>query len=356
MDIPAYKKIAHDFLGEITDSKNGNKTSLPFIIHQIPQSPLVAVNDTFQVMVIGGTVCKSALVVKNQQGLTIRSQIEITQPVFNTEDDFLEFVAKYSDKSVTILAINFAYPLKPIFENGKLDGILLSGTKEHAFSGLHGKKVGETIEKYVQNKLRRSIRVTLVNDTITLLLSGLTKYPWNQLSAGIVGTGLNFAIFLNQHTLVNLESASFNKFTPNKSSLAIDKNSLNPNSALFEKESSGGYLYQHFNIRAKSEKDNFRNISSTEELGSMARSSNPAGQLARDVLEHSAALVACQIAGITQFYEKNMTFVMEGSLFWKGYQYKNTVEKYVKLLIPEYSVKFAKIHNSGILGAARLVS
>ena len=51
-----------------------------------------------------------------------------------------------------------------------------------------------------------------------------------------------------------------------------------------------------------------------------------------------------------------MTFVMEGSLFWKGYKYKETVEQTVKQLLPEYCIKFIRLENSDILGGAKLLS
>ena len=51
-----------------------------------------------------------------------------------------------------------------------------------------------------------------------------------------------------------------------------------------------------------------------------------------------------------------MIFVMEGSVFWKGKNYKKTAEKTIKKLIPEYNVKFIEIENSAILGSAKLIS
>ena len=154
---------------------------------------------------------------------------------------FLNFIEKALRPDITYLALNFAYPMSPVSRDGYLDGNLIMGTKEHSFEGLVGKNIGETIEKYIFDTLKRKIHVAIANDTVCLLLSGLTQYRWNGLVGGIVGTGLNFAIFLDEATIVNLEAANFDKFEQSPEGKLIDQASARPNSALFEKETSGGY-------------------------------------------------------------------------------------------------------------------
>ena len=70
---------------------------------------------------------------------------------------------------------------------------------------------------------------------------------------------------------------------------------------------------------------------------------------------HSAALMACQIAGITLFQKRNLTFIMEGSLFWEEI-YRQEVEQFLPELVSSYKVSFDKIADSTIVGAAKLVS
>lgn len=101
----------------------------------------------------------------------------------------------------------------------------------------------------------------------------------------------------------------------------------------------------------------FSPINSTEELNQLSFKKNPIiSSLAKDLIKRSAQLVACQVAGITLFKKQDMVFIMEGSLFWKGNNYKQTVIETVKQLVPEYKVDFVEIKNSAILGAAKLVS
>lgn len=349
-------QITQNFLNELKDASKGKHTSLPFIKHKIPEASLVKENEIFQVLVIGGSMGKSALVKKTNNNIVIVHQFEKPLPVFHTKEDFLNFIAELVDPKINVLAVNFAYPLQPIFERGRLDGIFsLGGGKEHSFEGLIGEKVGQNIEKFLKTTRNQDILVSVANDTICLLLSGLTKYKAMELGAGIVGTGLNFAFFLDAHTPVNLEAASFDKFLQTESGKMIDQSSNKPGSALFEKETSGAYLFTHFNLEAQKLNIGQR-LNSTAELSELAKSQNEAGKLAMEIITRSAELISCQIAGISLFKKSNMTFVLEGSLFWKGYTYKTIVEKTVKQLAPQYNFNFIEMVDSGILGAAKLAA
>ena len=70
-------------------------------------------------------------------------------------------------------------------------------------------------------------------------------------------------------------------------------------------------------------------LASTEELSKIAEKGN---ETAQKLLERSASLIACQIAGIYRYKcrERFQTvpyqFIMEGSLFWQGWKYKAMVE------------------------------
>lgn len=356
MNAKQLKIISNNFTQELLGAKNGKKTSLPFIVHGISPSPLVRDGEVFQSIVIGGTVAKIATLKKNGKTIQILNKKE-EKLSFKTEEEFLDYIDKELPENINILVLNFAHALKPIFENGRLDGILLSIGKENQIDGLIGKKVGREIENYVLAKRNKQIRVTVANDTVCLLTSGLSQFKKTELAAGIVGTGLNFAFFLNETQLVNLEAANFDKFTQTKIGKKIDIKSSRPGKYRFEKETAGAYLYQYFNFALKENHIDYPNIASTEELNKISRENIPqVSRIAQNLLKRSAQLVACQIAGIAKFKEVDMNFVMEGSLFWKGNNYKETVEKTVKQLIPKHKVDFVEIENSAILGAAKLVS
>src|SRR3989338_1539100 len=217
------------------------KTALPFIKHTLAPTPIVKPGEEFQTLTIGGSICQSDRMRIDPTSPSLELGIRGAgrkihsldrkvqeQPAFNTEEEFLSYFESLLDPNVRVVALNFAYPLNPVARNGLLDGILVSGSKENTFTGLVGKPVGETIEQYVKQKLDHVIRVSVANDTICLLLSGLTKYRGDELAAGIVGTGLNFAIFLDEHTAVNLEAANFNQFDPSPVGKIIEKKSTAP--------------------------------------------------------------------------------------------------------------------------------
>lgn len=357
MDIHSLKKIQNNFVKELETATKGQKTSLPFIRHQLSLKPKVKKGEVFQVLRIGGSIYQNALVKRINGKVAIVKSTQKPLPVFSSEDVFLSFIDNVLNRDVTHLALNFAYPMDPINRDGYLDGKLIMGTKEHEFRGLVGKLVGDTIERHVRDKFRKTIHVALANDTVCLLLSGLTQFTWQGLVGGVIGTGLNFAIFLDEGTIVNLEAANFNKFPQSPEGKLVDKASARPGSALIEKEIAGGYLYQHFNIRLHKEGLDFPDIKSTKEMDTVAFKDIPlVSLLAREVSDHSSSLVSCQIAGIADFLKKDCTFIIEGSLFWKGWRYKENVSVTVRQLIPQYQVSFVFVEESGVLGAAKLIS
>lgn len=350
------KAISFEFYNELNNSFLSKKSSLPFIRHRLAARSIVLNDEVFQVIVIGGSIYQKALMKKRMGQIEILSYDKGTQPVFDSEKTLMQFLSANIDKNVSKLALNFAYPLSPMLRNGLMDGQLMNGSKENTFTGLVGKVVGNSIEEYFEHLHNRKLTVTLANDTICLLLSGLMKYSWDQLAAGIVGTGLNFAIFLDKNSVVNLESAEFDKFKQSDEGIVIDKNSLAPGSALIEKEVSGAYLYHHFNLKAQKLGLNIDKISSTKEIDNLIGSTDPKiSNLALEILEYSASLVAAQIAGILDFCKRDLVFIMQGSLYWKGHRYKETIDNFVKKLSPNYQATYIDLNQSDLFGAAKLI-
>lgn len=359
MDIAALQKVTDNYIDELTKAAQGQSSSLTYIKNSIPSTPLVEVGQTFQAMTIGGTNFKSAVVKKTAEGLEMTSFHEKAQPpVFETKEDFLRFVKENLADNITILAVNFAFPLEPSFANGKLEGTLVMGTKEHTFTGLVGENVATEIEAYIKAEIGRDIQVSLANDTICLLLSGLTQVSGDNVAAGIVGTGINFAFFADPTTLINTESGGFDAFEQSEAGKQIDASSNQKGIHLYEKEIAGAYLHQHFNIAAKQKGYFIKPLENSKELTDLAarEDGSQACRLAHEILRQSAQLAACAIAGITKYKKQDMHFVMVGSLFWKGDGYKTVVRETVKQLVPEYTVEFLGIENSDLLGAAKLVA
>lgn len=357
MDIRNLVHIKNNFINELEYGNYNQSSSLPYIKHVLSASSLVSQEDYFQTLVIGGSFYQKALMKKKNGNIVIISHEDGPQPVFNTKEDLLTFIETHLEPEVSVVALNFAYPMTPVTRNGYLDGILQNGTKENIFDGLVGKNVGEEVEKYIKEKQGRVIKVSCANDTICLLLSGLIHHDWNDIAAGIVGTGLNFAIFLDEHTVVNLESANFDKFPQSESGKAIDAQSAKPGTSLYEKEISGAYLYKHFNYLAKKRNLPIELLTSTKFIDALAKDKNKEiAKTAKEVLYHSASLAAAQIAGIMEFCGRDLVFIMQGSLYWRGYQYKETIEKLVIELCPQYRASYEQVLHSDLYGAAKLVA
>lgn len=347
--------IQKNFLQELTSAYTGKKTSLAFLRNPLSNSPVVKDGEIFQVISIGGSITRIALMKKRGKQLDLIGQKERKQPVFHTKEDFLSFIDRDIDEKVAAIAINFAYPLEPVLINGLLDGIFLYGTKEHEFRGLAEKHIGKEIEMHIGNTQKRSVKVSVANDTICLLLSGLIKYQKDELVCFVLGTGYNAAFFLDDQTAINLEAGNFNKFPFLDTTKIIDKTSAKPGVNVFEKEIAGGYLFQHFNLLARKKHLLFPPLSSTADLDAIARNGKKETALAQNILSHAAELVACQIAGIAQFKKRNLICVAEGSLFWNGWNFKEHVELTVKKLAPGYSISFTHIEHSPLIGAAQLI-
>lgn len=361
MDISQLRTITEAFVNELDLAHRGNKTSLPFITNQLPAAPIVTEGDEFLVLVVGGSIFQVARCKKQNGQIFILRKRSGENPSFSSREKFLTFVESMIPEDIRHIALNFAYPLTPLFKDGRLDGILISGTKEYAFDGLVGTVIGDAIMEHLKEKRGQEVTVSVANDTICELLSGVSRVNKPEyLACGVVGTGVNFAFFQDPTHAVNLESGNFNKFPQTKYGKIIDQHSQHPNRALFEKETSGGYLFQHMNLFAREHNLKLK-ITNSKELDEYSKqcdigSDGAACRFAAELLDRSAGLIACQIAGITKFKGSDMNFIMAGSLFWKAFNYKEMVSKYVKLIIPQYSVTFIAVENCEIYGAARLIA
>lgn len=346
-----------DFLTALRHAAKGDTTHLPFIRNMLPKMPLVKDNEIFQVMVIGGTIFRTGIMQKRGDDIYIIHIESEHLPIFPDKQTFLSFVEKNTKEHIRVLAINFAYPLEPVFERGRLDGILLAPNKGNAFEGLIQEKVGETIEQYLLGKRKQQLTISVANDTAGLALSGLTNHPWNTIAGGIVGTGLNFAIMVDQHTVINLEAGTFDNFVQTPGGKLADKMSSNPGKYLFEKEISGKHLFYHFNYLVQQKTVQCDPLKSTLQLSILAEVNIPdVSSYAQEIITHAAQLVACQTAAILSFLQRDLFFVMQGSLFWKAYQFRDTVETWTKKLEPKYTAEFIAIDNADLLGAAKLVA
>lgn len=356
MDLTELQNIAGNYTSELELAQRGKNSSLSYIVNEVPKTPIAKNGEVFQIIVVGGSMTQSAIVKKEESGIEILSQKKLSVPDFSTKKIFLEFIYPLIDKKISHLCLNFAFALKPIFENNILDGVLIHPTKEHLFKGLIGERVGVEISSFVALQRQQKLLVSVANDTICLLLSGLSKYSWDNMASLVVGTGVNAAIFSSEYALVNLESGNFNKLFQSAEDKIIDKSSTNPGKYMLEKQVSGEYLFKLFNLRIKNANIAYPELKSTKQMGNALGDKNPkVSQTAREILARSAELVAAVVLGILDFSKKDLNFVVEGNLFWNATLYKETVQGCLQKLNKTHIATFTRIYESTLLGAAKLV-
>jgi len=359
-------KFANNFEKEILDAKKGLENSFAYLLNYLPEKPLIGENEDFQVITIGGSHLEKAIVKKVEGKIEINYFYEEDVPLFKTKEIFLETVLRQLDPKTRVLTLNFAYQLEPIIRDGAVDGKFLAGTKGHTFDGLIGEFVGQELEKYIFEKLSRKVVVTVGNDTLGLGLAGMevdTNFDWQNSVVGIVGTGMNFGYFESQDCFANLECGNFSNFKQSFSGKIIDSLSSNYQKQLLEKEISGKYLSQHFNILANLQGLK-ENVTSSKDMNNLISQRNDeVRELGLKVLSHSAQLVAGVLFGLYNYkkqaggFDSNFKLMalIEGSLFWKAYEYRQMVlENLQKLGLKKDSIFFPHLYNSGILGAAKL--
>ncbi len=349
--------IKKNFLQELRDANAGKPTSLRFIKQNFPLLKPIKPLETFQVLVIGGTILKKALIKKDGHLTEIIDYHEKEHPLLLTKDQFFNYLHDNLYDSVNIAAINFAYPINPILRNGKMDGILLSGGKGNLLNGLEGVMVGKNLEDHLLNKYQRKMRVFVVNDVICLLASLPQDQPKEKIIGAIMGTGTNLSFYEKDYA-VNIQSGGFDKFSPSNECIEIDKDSPRPGKSLFEKETAGAYLYKQFNYLVVKNKINYSLINSTKELyESVLNDKNTEVKtLAHMLFEKSAAYFASQTAGLAFFKNEPINVIMEGSLYWENPFYRELFSDYLKILSPKFEIKILKVDNSSIIGAANLLT
>ena len=341
---------------EFETAHKGSDTSLAYARHTI-DLPQLPDGTKGQVLVLGGSNCVSALVEKQEGTAQIISVTEEPLPTFTSREVLLDYVLSHLHGETVSLGLNFAYPMEPMIRQGRLDGTLLRGTKEHTFTGMTGNVVGETIEAYIKEKLNREVQLTVANDTVCLVLSGIGSFSAEGLAGGVIGTGFNFGFFVDERTLINLESGNFDKFTPTESCLAFDASMENRGAQLWEKEIAGAYLYRHYNYYVEHHNLKHPPIHNSQELSEIAAGASGDNDLAQNILKRSARFVATQIAAMFDFLGKpRITVLIEGSLYWKGWGFQSEVAHALgELGIEEGAITITSIDKSHIRGGAALI-
>ncbi|MBN1145453.1 MAG: hexokinase [Bacteroidales bacterium] len=341
---------------------------------------------------LGGTNFRVATVSVGSKsevtGSTERDITEMKNKGFTREDLFNAQAKTLSQVEIpkdSPIGYCFSYPAKSLTDG---DAELIHWTKGVGIDQMEGKPVGKPLLKYLnENTSSRFTGIRVVNDTITSLFAGLLNPGFDAYIGLIVGTGTNMATFFPSEyipkiramkdwsgdTPVNLESGNF--FPPHLTAIddQVDASSNNKGFQRFEKAISGMYLGRVFMEAFPNDKfdEGFSAVNLTRMINNPGDSKPEYVEVAYQIYERSAKLVAASIAGLVKNLKaadpatKKVQVLAEGSLFWSKIKtgkasYAEMVDKYVNQLVkdlsmPDVTVKIARMENANLIGAAMAV-
>jgi len=314
----------------------------------------------------GGTNFRAAVVeFKNGKPTIIEGPIKRlldkeTTAGYKREDLLRDMAATISElktlnNKVSRIGYCFSYPAASRL-NG--DAILLRWTKGLHIPDMIEKPIGEPLLDYLNTHKGIGSKfedIKVINDTVACLFAGLSEAGFDTYIGLIVGTGTNMASLMRHDKIeklnnkdtalipVNLESGNFQPPHLTVIDGLVDAMSNNKGFQRFEKAISGGYLGEIFKTFFMHEKIKYN--FDGENL-SKALTENPDNyskekvQVARQICDRSAKLVAASIAGLVQTLvkqdsnTKKIGLAADGSVFWKTPGYKNLVESELKTLLP----------------------
>ena len=278
-------------------------------------------------------------------------------------------VAPLLHESFDSLGIIWSFPATIEKHTNGIDGIsTVDLSKELVIPGVEKAPIGDMLIRAMREyntALPISLPRVVVNDTAAVLLANGGNL------GGIVGTGFNFA-FSHGGQIYNLEAGGFSEVPQTSLTRQLDSESERPGQYLAEKQVSGKYVEDLFTRGVHelgfdtTEKFQARDVSSIlagnyESLLQKLPSLTPDDiallqEQAAILVGRSAQIAASMVAGTIQefpedFSGESITIPIEGSFFAKTPGYKEAVTRYVEELLPEKSVSFVTVSQSGIKGA-----
>ncbi|MDO4565880.1 MAG: hypothetical protein Q4B42_00980 [Oscillospiraceae bacterium] len=219
--------------------------------------PIIAVD-------AGGTNLRTAVVSFDGEGeLQISDFVKLPMPGAQralSSADFYNALAErllpVAGKSDTV-GFCFSYPFHSLPDR---DAEALPLCKEVRVDGIEGTHVGEETERALKALgAKGSRRYTLINDTVAVMLAGLStpgKKEYDGYIGLILGTGLNTCCavdtkdikktdvshFAHEQMIINMELGNYAHFPRGTVDIELDRASAIPAGHLFEKMISGAYL------------------------------------------------------------------------------------------------------------------
>ncbi|MFP4040850.1 MAG: hexokinase family protein [Desulfosudaceae bacterium] len=345
---------------------------------------------------VGGTNARCAVVSLDDRGrLTVeqgplKRKIPVSRGEPTDPAEFLDVLARLIQDLNPPRGLPtgycFSYPARPTPDR---DAVILDWTKELFVRDTIGRKAGQILRRHLDDKYPGLMgrEVTVINDTVATLLAGLAESTADGNIGLIIGTGTNMAIMLspdhipklsprpagNSPLPVNLESGNFKPPHLNHWDEELDASSHNPSRQRFEKAVSGFYLPGLFKLACPDSSVNPADSSavliakawsanSRDFSGSPDRAAAAEADMARQILERSARLIAAALAGAFLFLKEttgatSVSITVEGALYQSHPRYKEIMTDTLDVLSRELNldstaVTIQTVANANLTGCA----
>jgi len=296
--------LVREMLIDMERGLEGKSSSLPMIPSYITPSSKAGPGKTVLALDAGGTNLRASLVHFDGEGKavadeTVKNFMPGTKGRVN-ETQFFDIIAETAlpllEKKPNVEGIGFTFSY-PMEMKPDADGILLAFSKEVDAPDVIGKAIGAGLRQALSRKGKKyNGPITLLNDTVATLLSGLTSIPadgWGESKKNpynfpggpmigcILGTGFNTAypetripkIGFDSKTapqIVVCETGSFSFHFRGQLDKEFDSSTKNPGAYNLEKTTSGAYLGPlTLHILKQAVKDNVLRFKKSDELLAM---------------------------------------------------------------------------------------
>lgn len=404
-----FDEESEKFKDEMTMGLMGD-SSLKMIPSYIEPNIDFALNENVIIIDAGGTNLRCALVsINDQRGIIIKEYNKYPMPGSKElihEKDFFKILGSYIKpllaKSKKI-GFCFSYPVEIMPDN---DGKVIELTKEIQVIDIENKFLGVELKKYLKSEgINESIEITVMNDSVASLLSGLScKGNFNSYIGLIVGTGINSsymetnqsiyncAALKDGNMVINIESGGYDKLSMGKIDMLLENRTLDSNKQIMEKMISGAYLGTLVleTLKAASVEGELSQDLSKKILDLIELSTKDVSQFLNDcwgnnnqlgiiinkfgkeddrikiyyicdlLVERAAVITAISVKGILlkSGEGKNpcrpVCVIVDGTTFYNLYSFKEKFNYYIKKHLADkgYYIKCVKVEDDILVGTA----
>ena len=320
------------------------------------------------VMDAGGTNLRTARAVYRQGAWELREMEKTAMPDTEGELSFREF---YGGLATSLSRLGEARRVGMCFSynvsmNRTLDGTLDFWCKEVRVPEAVGRPVGASLREALGEDCRA---VHVLNDSVAAMLGA------EDAQVGVIlGTGVNVcyaercaripkvpADLRGEEMIISTEVGEFDGFPRSAFEEAVIAASDAPDSAIAEKQCSGGYLGDIIaSVWRDAKADGLLECCPVADLGSVSRllqeqPDAPAAKLAAIAVRRAAKIAAVLCAGpILRTGERHVRVAVEGSQYWRLTGFREAFHRELDQLLPEgITYEILRTENACLIGAAR---